>query len=180
MLFLLQAWIGKSLIKKFKKTLFSMNGSKAPGPNGFPTDLFIRPGLFLGGCLWMLQSHFSFLGNSLKTNATIPTLVPKRPNPSMMGDFRPNWCKCSSKKHFGECLSKKLSTADCGGLVEKVLAQINSWLSKKLSFAGRLQLISSILYSVQVYWSSVFILPKQIIGYWNKKLVDSFGLELIL
>jgi hypothetical protein len=37
----------------------------------------------------MLQSHFSFLGNSLKTNATIPTLVPKRPNPSMMGDFRP-------------------------------------------------------------------------------------------
>jgi hypothetical protein len=77
-------------------------------------------------------------------------------------------------------LSKKLSAADCGGLVEKVLAQINSWLSKKLSFADRLQLISSIMYSVQVYWSSVFILPKQIIGYWNKDLIDSFGLELIL
>jgi hypothetical protein len=42
-------------------------------------------------------------------------------------------------------LYKKLSAADCGALVEKVSAQINSWLSKKLSFAGRLQLISSIL-----------------------------------
>jgi hypothetical protein len=41
--------------------------------------------------------------------------------------------------------SKKLSAADCGALVEEVSAQINSWLSKKLSFAGRLQLLSSIL-----------------------------------
>jgi hypothetical protein len=42
-------------------------------------------------------------------------------------------------------LSKKLSAAECGAFVEKVSAQINSWLPKKLSFAGRLQLISSIL-----------------------------------
>jgi hypothetical protein len=41
--------------------------------------------------------------------------------------------------------SKKLSAADCGALVEEVSAQINSWLSKKLSFVGRLQLISTIL-----------------------------------
>ena len=36
-----------------------------------------------------VKSFFLF-GELLKdTNATIPTLVPKRPNPSMMGEFRP-------------------------------------------------------------------------------------------
>jgi hypothetical protein len=83
LLVLLQAWIGKSLIKKFKKTLFTMNGSKAPGHDGFPT-VYSWEGVY--GCCKVI---FPFLGNSLKTNATIPTLVPKRPNPSMMGDFRP-------------------------------------------------------------------------------------------
>jgi hypothetical protein len=32
-----------------------------------------------------------------------------------------------------------------------------------LSFAGRLQLIQSVLYSIQMYWSSIFILPKKVI-----------------
>jgi hypothetical protein len=39
-----------------------------------------------------------------------------------------------------------------------------------------------LIYSVvfKVYLSFVFILPKQIVGYWNKNLIDSFGLDLIL
>ena len=36
-------------------------------------------------------------------------------------------------------------------------------MSKNLSFASRLQLIASVLYSVQVYYSSIFILPKKVI-----------------
>ena len=47
--------------------------------------------------------------------------------------------------------------------LEKFTARINSWLSRNLSFTGRLQLISSMLYNVQVYWNSIFILPKRII-----------------
>ena len=34
--------------------------------------------------------------------------------------------------------------------------------SKRLSYAGRLQLIRSVLFSIQVYWSSIFILPKEV------------------
>jgi hypothetical protein len=40
---------------------------------------------------------------------------------------------------------------------------IAHWLSKKLLFARRLLLLSSMLYSLQVYWSSMFILPKKTI-----------------
>jgi hypothetical protein len=32
-----------------------------------------------------------------------------------------------------------------------------------LSFAGRLQLVQSVLFSIQVYWSSMFILPKAMV-----------------
>jgi hypothetical protein len=60
-------------------------------------------------------------------------------------------------------ISSKLSAGNCRVLVEKIASCINSWSSKKLSFAGRLQLLSSILYSIQVYWSSIFILPKSIL-----------------
>lgn len=56
-----------------------------------------------------------------------------------------------------------------GLLLEKVSARINYWLSKKLSFAGRSQLVSLVLYSIQVYWSSIFILPKKIIRLLEQK-----------
>jgi hypothetical protein len=48
-------------------------------------------------------------------------------------------------------ISSLLCAADCNTLLEKITVRINSWLSRNLSFVGRLQLISSVLYSVQVY-----------------------------
>jgi hypothetical protein len=36
-------------------------------------------------------------------------------------------------------------------LLDKIIGRINSWASKNLSFAGRLQLFNFVLYSLQVY-----------------------------
>jgi len=47
--------------------------------------------------------------------------------------------------------------------------RLNSWTSKNLSFAGRLQLLSSVLYSLHVYWMGIFILPKKILKDINQK-----------
>jgi hypothetical protein len=58
-------------------------------------------------------------------------------------------------------ISKKLSAVDSEVLVEKIAGRITSWLSKNLTFAGRLQLMQSVLFSMQVYWSNLFILPKK-------------------
>jgi hypothetical protein len=45
-------------------------------------------------------------------------------------------------------ISKRLTTGDCDALVSKVAARIDSWLARSLSFAGRLQLLSSVLLSL--------------------------------
>jgi hypothetical protein len=45
-------------------------------------------------------------------------------------------------------ITKRLAAADCEGLVARILARIDSWLVKNLTFAGRLQLINFVLCSL--------------------------------
>jgi hypothetical protein len=66
--------------------------------------------------------------------------------------------------------TKRLSAADCEGLLAKISARIDSWIVKKLSFAGGLQLLSSVLLSLQAFWAEVFILPKKVIRMLEQKL----------
>lgn len=60
-------------------------------------------------------------------------------------------------------ITTKLKALDCNQLVDKITKRIGSWTNKFLSYAGRAQLIQTILFSMQVYWSSLFILPKKVI-----------------
>lgn len=60
-------------------------------------------------------------------------------------------------------ISSRLSISDCLPIVDKVRQRIASWTNRFLSFAGRVMLIKSILFHIQVYWSSIFILPKNTI-----------------
>ncbi|GJX00307.1 hypothetical protein Tco_0184220 [Tanacetum coccineum] len=63
-------------------------------------------------------------------------------------------------KHLGvPLISKRLFSKDCLPLIDKVRNKVMDWKNKSLSFAGRLQLISSVIGSMQIYWSSMFILP---------------------
>ncbi|GAV71321.1 hypothetical protein CFOL_v3_14815 [Cephalotus follicularis] len=67
-------------------------------------------------------------------------------------------------KYLGHPLiAKRLSKQDCAPLTEKILARANSWISKSLSYAGRLQLIKSTLSSMQVFWCNTFMLPVSVI-----------------
>jgi hypothetical protein len=45
-------------------------------------------------------------------------------------------------------LSKQLTTTDYDVLVSKIVGHIDSWLAQNLSFAGGLQIVSSILLSM--------------------------------
>ncbi|GAV74317.1 zf-RVT domain-containing protein, partial [Cephalotus follicularis] len=55
-------------------------------------------------------------------------------------------------------LASRLSHMDCKVLVDKLLRRTTSWLSNSLSFGGRLQLLKSVLFSIQVFWCSTFVL----------------------
>ena len=61
-------------------------------------------------------------------------------------------------------ISTRLTHSDCLPLIQRITARIQSWTSKSLSYAGRLQLIASALYSIQLYWCSLFIIPKYTIS----------------
>ncbi|GKD65820.1 RNA-directed DNA polymerase, eukaryota, reverse transcriptase zinc-binding domain protein, partial [Tanacetum coccineum] len=67
-------------------------------------------------------------------------------------------------------LTKKITATDCKPLVEKVKSRILDWRNKALSYSGRLQLIASVLSAMQIYWASVFLLPKNVIYEINKLL----------
>ncbi|XP_071716678.1 uncharacterized protein [Rutidosis leptorrhynchoides] len=56
-----------------------------------------------------------------------------------------------------------LKYKDCHPLIDTVKKRLLDWKSKSLSFAGRLQLIKSVLCSLQVYWISMLVLPKCVV-----------------
>lgn len=66
-------------------------------------------------------------------------------------------------------ISSNLFAVDCRMLLQKISGCLDSWTSKNLSFAGRLRLLSSVLYSFHVYWMGIFILPKKILKDINQK-----------
>ncbi|GJX79146.1 RNA-directed DNA polymerase, eukaryota, reverse transcriptase zinc-binding domain protein [Tanacetum coccineum] len=68
-------------------------------------------------------------------------------------------------------ITKRLGIKNCKCLVDKVRNMISNWKNKCLTYAGRLQLIASILESIQVYWCTVFLLPKTILKDINSLLM---------
>lgn len=57
-------------------------------------------------------------------------------------------------------LTKRMTVTDYTPLLEKIRARITSWTTRYLSFAGRLQLIGSVIHSLTNFWISAFRLPK--------------------
>lgn len=60
-------------------------------------------------------------------------------------------------------LSTKLNHIDCKSMVDKITVRTKSWTNRDLTYAGRVQLITNVLFSMLTYWSSLFILPKKVI-----------------
>lgn len=64
-------------------------------------------------------------------------------------------------KYLGLPLTTKTMTRnDYEPLVAKIRARFLSWTSKALAFAGRLQLINSVIASITNFWCSAFSLPQ--------------------
>ncbi|KAB1205646.1 hypothetical protein CJ030_MR7G017818 [Morella rubra] len=61
-------------------------------------------------------------------------------------------------------MSSKLKCPDCRSLVDRITVRLQSWLSKHLSYAGRIQLIRSVLFSIQSFWSAIVFLPEGVIN----------------
>ncbi|KAL2251929.1 UNVERIFIED_CONTAM: hypothetical protein Sindi_2315200 [Sesamum indicum] len=67
-------------------------------------------------------------------------------------------------------LSSRLTTADCRPLLSKIDKRIAGWEGMAISYAGRVQIIKSVLMSLSLYWASAFILPKKVTNKIEKRL----------
>ncbi|XP_062093759.1 uncharacterized protein LOC133799776 [Humulus lupulus] len=66
----------------------------------------------------------------------------------------------------------KWKASDCGMILDKLNKNLNCWASKNLSFAGRAQLIHSVLLGIRNFWMSIFILPFKITAAIDKSCRD--------
>ena len=100
-------WLEKEVTKEeIRETLFNMKSNKAPGPDGYTAEFFKAAWHIVGKEVVAAIKDFFTFGLLLKElNATILTLVPKKINPSAMGDFRPiAYCNVIYK-----CITKIIS-----------------------------------------------------------------------
>ncbi|KAL2234698.1 UNVERIFIED_CONTAM: hypothetical protein Sindi_1202000 [Sesamum indicum] len=67
-------------------------------------------------------------------------------------------------------LSSRLTVADCNPLLLKIDKRIAGWEGMALSYVSRVQIIKSVLLSLNLYWSSAFILPKKVTNEIEKRL----------
>lgn len=67
-------------------------------------------------------------------------------------------------KYLGIPLStRKMSLIQWQPLVDKITAKITSWTARKLSYAGRVQLVQTITFGIQAYWAQIFLIPAKIL-----------------
>lgn len=64
-------------------------------------------------------------------------------------------------RYFGlPLMSRKLKISEYSPLMIKTSNRLQSWSAKLLSFAGRLQLLRTVIFGIVTFWISAFILPK--------------------
>ena len=71
-------------------------------------------------------------------------------------------------------ITKRIGVKDCKCLIDKVRIRVLNWKNKGLSYAGRLQLVASVLESIHVYWETVFLLPSTVTDDINSLLKGFF------
>ena len=94
---------------EIKNAMFSIHSNKAPGPDGYNYFFFKHCWDTMGELVTKAVKEFFTSKEVLKeTNTTIISLIPKTPNPSSMGDFRPISCCNTIYKCISKILSKRL------------------------------------------------------------------------
>ena len=65
-------------------------------------------------------------------------------------------------------LTKRMTFRDYSPRISRIRARISSWTARHLTFAGRLQLVGSVIYSIINFWMAAFRLPNMCIQEINR------------
>ncbi|KAK1407944.1 hypothetical protein QVD17_39572 [Tagetes erecta] len=173
---------------EIKRTIFAFADDKAPGPDGFTAafykkaweivdDLFLFARGELSSAKVIMNSLIEFAGMSgLSPSNQKSTIffcnVPTQTKNNILNIMPFVEGKLPVRYLGVPLVAARVKTTDCRVLIEKVETRIGDWKNKLLSFAGRCQLINSVISSLHVFWSSVFILPIRIMHDIEAKMRD--------
>ncbi|XP_009769002.1 uncharacterized protein [Nicotiana sylvestris] len=59
-------------------------------------------------------------------------------------------------------------------LISKITTRVASYVAKKLSYVGQVQLVKSVLFGVQSYWAQMFIIPVKVM-----KAIEAYCISYI-
>ena len=126
--------------EEIKQAIFSIDDSKAPGPDGFSSLFFKAAWSIIGSDVCAAVSSFFETGSMLhEINCTIIALVPKVPNPGSMHDYRPISC-CNT---IYKCISKIIAARI--NIVSQRLSAHHSQLLCKVGVLPRMSLLPKTL-----------------------------------
>ncbi|XP_039002041.1 uncharacterized protein LOC120128434 [Hibiscus syriacus] len=142
---------------EIKEVIFSQGNDKAPGPDGF-TSLF-QESLASGnlesvmGVIIVLDIFYEYSG--LKLNAgkcKIFTAGISAHNLESIINYTGFKQGKLPVRYLGVPLvTRKLTDKDCKALLDNIKSRLHQWSRKNLSYAGRVELIKTVLYSVANY-----------------------------
>ncbi|KAH0722573.1 hypothetical protein KY290_005225 [Solanum tuberosum] len=73
-------------------------------------------------------------------------------------------------KYLGIPLStQKITLIQWKPLITRITARISSWIARKLSYAGRAQLIQFVIFGIQAFYAQLFMTPTKVI-----KMIESY------
>ncbi|GJX16276.1 hypothetical protein Tco_0404757 [Tanacetum coccineum] len=183
---------------EIKNAMFEIKDSKAPGPDGYTSRFYKLAWSIVRTEVSQAVREFFLTGKLLgEVNATLISLVPKIPTSNKVSDFRPIACCNVLYKFISKIMTNRIKEV-LGKLVsENQIMVIKNSLDEFSSFSGLIpnmekstvffrglsnaeqQNILNIIpflvgklpiSSMQIYWASVFLLPKQVIYEINKLL----------
>ncbi|KAH7866207.1 hypothetical protein Vadar_017075 [Vaccinium darrowii] len=103
------AMISEISNQEIKETFMSLNPNKAPGPDGYNAGFFQKSWSVVGNEVTSAVRSFFRSGRLLtKANSTSIALVPKVPNPTKVGDYRPISCCNTIYKCIAKILAKRI------------------------------------------------------------------------
>ena len=94
--------------EEIKEVLVSLNGDKAPRPNGYNALFFKKPWLVIGCDVLGAIKDFLIMVGCSKSYSTAIALVPKVPNPIKVSYYRPTSCCSTMYKHIAKLIANRI------------------------------------------------------------------------